>query len=298
MARIVERRKNKRIFKKKIAVLYHGGCNDGFGGAWAAWKKFGARADYIPMYRSENAPDLRGKDLYFIDFTLSAGEMARLIRVNKRVTAIDHHISAKEAALLTKAPSFSLDNSGAVLAWRYFHPGRKIPLLLRYIEDRDLWRWKLPQSREILAGTNFSEEKSWTFRGFGELAADFEKPAYRRQCVKDGRIVDGVWRLVENYLSGLAEPVSFGGVRAMAVNSPHLFASRVGNFLVRERGAPLAIIWNVLSGAVHVSLRSGGKVDCAKLAEKYGGGGHKAAAGFILKDVKNIPWKRIKHAKA
>src|SRR3989344_3757446 len=41
---------------KKIAVLYHGGCPDGFGGAYAAWKKFGNMAEYIPLKHGKPAP--------------------------------------------------------------------------------------------------------------------------------------------------------------------------------------------------------------------------------------------------
>jgi bifunctional oligoribonuclease and PAP phosphatase NrnA len=36
------------------------------------------------------------------------------------------------------------------------------------------------------------------------------------------------------------------------------------------------------SGGFKISVRSRSAVDCSKLAEKYGGGGHKAAAGAFL----------------
>ena len=32
---------------KKIVVIYHDQCRDGFGAAYAAWKKFGDDASYI-----------------------------------------------------------------------------------------------------------------------------------------------------------------------------------------------------------------------------------------------------------
>ena len=37
------------------------------------------------------------------------------------------------------------------------------------------------------------------------------------------------------------------------------------------------------SGGFKISFRSRSSVDCSKLAEAYGGGGHKAAAGAFLK---------------
>jgi len=38
---------------KEIVVLYHANCLDGFGAAYAAWKKFGDTADYIPVQYGE-----------------------------------------------------------------------------------------------------------------------------------------------------------------------------------------------------------------------------------------------------
>lgn len=296
MGNYTEKRKGVRLASKKIVVLYHGGCNDGFGGAWAAWKKFGNRAEYVSLHRDDAVPDLRGKELYFIDYLYMPEVMAKFMKNNKKVVGLDHHVTTADSVkLLGHGSVYSVKNSGAVLAWEYFHPGKKVPLLLRYIEDRDTWRWKMPKAREILAGTNFSEENSYTFKGFGKLVADFEKPSFRKQCIADGKIVYSVWEgLIRNSLSELAEPVKLDGVKALAVNSPHVFSSRLGHFLVSERDVPLAIIWYAQGGIVRVSLRSDGKADCAKIAQKYGGGGHKAAAGFLIRGLKNIPWHSIK----
>ena len=54
---------------KDIIVIYHGECSDGFGGAWAAWKKFGETVDYIGAHHGDEPPvGLVGKEIYFIDF--------------------------------------------------------------------------------------------------------------------------------------------------------------------------------------------------------------------------------------
>lgn len=33
---------------KEIVIIYHAQCRDGLGSAYAAWKKFGDNASYIP----------------------------------------------------------------------------------------------------------------------------------------------------------------------------------------------------------------------------------------------------------
>jgi oligoribonuclease NrnB/cAMP/cGMP phosphodiesterase (DHH superfamily) len=293
MTRLVERRKIGHISQKGIAILYHGGCNDGFAGAWAAWKKFGDKADYIPMFRENSELILKGREVYFIDYTLSKAETERFIKLNKRVICIDHHITAKDAVMLTEKPSFSLNHSGAVLAWNYFHPGKKTPLLLKYIEDRDLWRWKMPKAKEILAGTNFSNDAAYTFIGFSKMVSDFEKSAYRRQCIKDGKIVKSVFDGLIEKMARHAVGVKLGGVKALAVNAPDMFAGSLGNYLVEKMDTSLAIIWHVGEGnALKVSLRSDDKVDSSKIAGKFGGGGHKKASGFFIKNFKKLPWQK------
>ena len=45
---------------------------------------------------------------------------------------------------------FDQNKSGAVLAWEWAHENAA-PWLLQYIQDKDLWTWALPGSREINA---------------------------------------------------------------------------------------------------------------------------------------------------
>ena len=54
---------------KNIVVLYHADCPDGFGGAWAAHKKLGEKAEYIGVHHNFLPPKgLDGKEIYMIDF--------------------------------------------------------------------------------------------------------------------------------------------------------------------------------------------------------------------------------------
>ena len=134
--------------QQKIIVIYHGDCRDGFGGAWAAWKKFGNKAAYLPALDRFIPPCvLKNKEIYLIDYGYPADVTKKLMRDNVRVTAIDHHITARDVVKTTHNYSFSLHHSGAVLAWNYFHPGQKVPTLLRCVEDFDLWRWKTTSSK-------------------------------------------------------------------------------------------------------------------------------------------------------
>lgn len=272
---------------KKIKILYHAKCSDGFGGAWSAWKKFGSRADYIPVKHNFPPPaGLKDKEIYMIDFTYPKRITEKLMRENTRVTSIDHHISTKPVAEMTQDHSYALDHSGSVLAWRYFHPGLKVPMLLRYIEDGDLWKLKIPHTAAIYAvlETIKSDFKSWS-----KFAEKLENAKDRKKIIEQGEMFLRYEKGLIKKIVSKATLVKFVGYKTFAVNSSE-FRSQLGHLLVKKL-PPIGIVWSEQDGRVNVSLRSNGKTDVSKIAAKFGGGGHRAASGFSLPSINRIPWK-------
>ena len=92
---------------------------------------------------------------------------------------------------------------------------------------------------------------------------------------------------------GSVTAVNFLGRRVLASNYP-ILRSEIGHELLKKK-PPLSIIWREKGGRISVSLRSDGSVDVAAIAEKYGGGGHKSAAGFTLEKGEKLPWNVSKN---
>lgn len=285
--------KTKKQKLKDIVILYHADCSDGFGGAWAAWKKFGSRASYLPVHHELPVPKaLRGKEIYMIDFTYRHPRTLELIKRNKRVTAIDHHESVEDVTKLTEKFLYSTKHSGAVLAWQYFHPGKKVPILLRYVEDRDMWWWKMPKAHEILACMEVCER---SFLSWNKIAFDLESVSKRRRYIEQGAAFLRYNEQIVKDLVHNADLVRFEGYTIFAINAPHRFANDVGHLLYGMR-PPFSLIWREHDGKILVSMRGNGKVDLAKIAKKFGGGGHPASAGFVC-NPKKLPWKLVKTLK-
>lgn len=276
---------------KNIVVLYHRDCLDGFGAAWAACKKFGKKAKYIGVEHRSIPPKLENKEVYLVDFCYKKPEMKKLLEENKKVVVIDHHQTA-ESLIKKMIPehSFALNHSGAVLTWRYFHPNRKVPKLLLYIEDNDLWKFKLKGSREII---NVLALSDFNFSIWDKLEKDFENAKKRKKYVSDGSLLLKYREKVIADIAKKAYRVVFKKHKSLAVNSSSsILHSELGHALVKK-GYPIAIVWYRMKNRIKISLRSDGKTDVAKIAEKYGGGGHKAAAGFSFKADKPFPWKNL-----
>ena len=163
-------------------------------------------------------------------------------------------------------------------------------MLLKYIEDIDIWKLALPNARELTASL---ETYGLDFSLWNKIAEDWENVGSRKKYLEEGRAI----LKYQNYLikSALkdAEEVRFCGKRALAVNYALKLNSEIGD-AIREKGFPLGIIWQQKGNKIIVSLRSNDKVDSAKLAARFGGGGHKKAAAFRLPVKQKFPWQKIK----
>ncbi len=272
----------------KPIVIFHGECWDGFGGGYAAWKKFGDDAEYVPMKHGFAAPDVAGRDVYIIDFSFHHDVMEEIIKKARRVVALDHHVSAEQATKMAHEFVYELDHSGAVIAWKYFHPDEKVPELLLHIEDVDIWKWNLPHTAELMAYMGLAE---YDFKLWDQIAADWEDPKKLAAYVEKGSyLLKYEDAMVKRLIDG-AMLVEFEGYNTLVVNSPVLH-SEIGMRLTKLV-PPIAIVWSEKTGIRRVSLRSDGTVDTTKLAAKYGGGGHRAASGFAVPLDKPLPWKII-----
>jgi hypothetical protein len=143
---------------KKPLCVYHGNCADGFGAAWVFKRWADREFDFHAGVYQDPPPDCAGRDIYLVDFSYKRDVVEEIVKVATRVVLIDHHKTAIEdlRPLIDSHQIEALVNvekSGATLAWEWFfaHSDGEMPQLLRHIEDRDLWRFALPNTREIQA---------------------------------------------------------------------------------------------------------------------------------------------------
>lgn len=283
---------SKKEIQKKILVIYHKNCLDGFTAAWTAWKALGNKAEYMGVtHPAPSLENFEGKDIFLLDFCYNAKEMKELKVKANSVIVIDHHVSQKDAVKISTDYLYDIKHSGAVLASKYFFPKNKVSKLALYVEDKDIWKLKLPYVNEVLAAVG---TKELDFKTWDKLALDFESKTKFKQLVEIGsEIVKYNERNINSLVSG-AELVKFAGKKVYAVNSSVL-VSEVGNILALKTKS-FSIVWTVRDGKLKVSMRATGKSDVSKIAVKYGGGGHKGAASFSLpikKDSVELPWQRL-----
>ncbi len=249
-------------------VLYHAECMDGFGAAWALWKRF-PQARFVPVKHGFPQPGgLDGQHVVMVDFSYPRADILALADCTASLQILDHHITAESALADLPYAYFDMDRSGAVLAWEWAHT-QSVPWLLQYVQDKDLWRWQLPHSREISSAL-----ASYPFD-----FAIWEQFQFETLKIEG----TGILRSENNLIDKLtldAIMVSVAGYTVPAVHSPVL-ASQIGERLAADHA--FGVIWHQKDGRRYFSLRSrAGGISVSEIAAQYGGGGHTHAAGFSV----------------
>jgi nanoRNase/pAp phosphatase (c-di-AMP/oligoRNAs hydrolase) len=261
-----------------IYVLHHYPCMDGLGAKFSAWQKFKDQAIYIGVDYDKPIPEIEsGSEIYILDFSYKKDVLSALKDRSSKLVVLDHHASAERELAGEPYAVFDMTQSGAVLAWKYFHPGVPVPKLLKHIQDRDLWQWKEEGTREVINALGvFTEDVSkwseiasapYTFAMDGEAISKYQDK------VLSGIISEKNVRIID-----------FFGNKVALVQT-NILHSEVGSELCRVYGTNIdfVITWCVTKdGKARVSLRSDGRVDVSKIAERLKGGGHVKASGAFV----------------
>jgi oligoribonuclease NrnB/cAMP/cGMP phosphodiesterase (DHH superfamily) len=258
-------------------IIHHAHCIDGFTAAWVAHEAFAGAVELVAASYQTEPPDVTGRTVYVVDFSYPRAVMARLAERARRVVVLDHHQTA--IADLADLPGletvFDKARSGARLAWDYWFPGVEPPPALRSVEDHDLWRHEIEGSREVhaaLASYDY-DVGTWSrlMRGPRETLIE-EGRTLRRARARD----------VATLVHAGRRTLCIGGVRVPALNVPRMFSSDAGERLAED--APFAACYCDTASGRTFSLRStpGRGADVSVIAQLYGGGGHRHAAGFTV----------------
>ncbi|PIN19440.1 hypothetical protein CDL12_07881 [Handroanthus impetiginosus] len=324
---------------KRSAVLYHYPCPDGAFAALAAhlyFSHFPAAAAtspalffpntvYSPL-RAEDLPLNEIDDVYLLDFVGPPGFVQQLSRKVGRVVVLDHHKTAIEMLGSGMSTSGNLikvidmERSGATIAYDYFKEklfGRdvnsskddafgqfqRVRRLFDYIEDGDLWRWHLPNSKAFSSGLK-------------DLNLEFDvksNPSLFQQLLSldlDSVLSQGMsslahkQRIIDEVLEQSYEIAIGGGAcgHCLAVDADSVceLRSELGNQLANKslkmnlRGIG-AVVYRVPEPEndllLKISLRSINDEDTTLISQQYGGGGHKMASSFLIDHAEFQRWK-------
>lgn len=262
---------------KPVICIYHGNCADGFTAAWVVRRALGEeRVEFHAGVYGNPPPDVTGRDVILVDFSYKRPVLEEMIAVAASVTILDHHKTAQ--ADLVNLPGeftyaiFDMERAGCRITWDFYFPDETPPTLLLHIEDRDLWRFAMPNTRAIQAGV-FSYEYDF---GIWDtlMSADLSVLASEGEAIERKHNKD-----VAELVTVTTRRMRIGGHEVPIANLPYTLVSDAAHKLAIGE-AFAGCYWDTPDGRVFGLRSTNEGVDVSEIAKLYGGGGHRNAAGF------------------
>jgi len=276
-------------------VMFHYPCQDGLTSGWITNYYHKSNNKIIDLYPIKHGDPydfsrLENKKLIICDYAPSLEVLNELEKKCSEIKILDHHITAKESLQDKPYATFDMNKSGAGLTWEYFFPDIEMPLFIKMVQDRDLWKWSIPNSKDFTAGlfTLWDGCDYYDFdKIFTMLDNIFTDQYMFNFCMGLGEVIN---QANSQRAKAIAEAASkrvdkFMGKNVCIVNCSVEHASEVGNILSSMDNIDFAVMWTYKNPneSYNVSLRSSNKVDVSKIAKAYGGGGHPNASGLTTK---------------
>lgn len=261
-------------FEKQLPFcVYHKNCLDGIAAAWVVWRHFKGEVELLAADYGDPIPaksHVAGRDVYLVDFSWPRDVVIEYMQICN-LTILDHHETAAKA--LEGLVEVDQTRSGAMLTWNHFNPGEDPPSGIKFCQDRDLWQWKHPGS------------KPWTVAAFSyPLEVEVFNRVVRTpigDIIREGETLLRKHNSDVEKIARQARPMMIDGVTVPVVNANSLFVSDLAGALAE--GHQYAVCYVDSRDARHFSLRSRNNgADVNLIAERFGGGGHKRAAGFRI----------------
>jgi hypothetical protein len=255
--------------------------------------------------------------------SLTESQILAMSAMSYGFVLIDHHASTADNALACgtfaqaqvapnlwvsgkSAVVYDASVCGAINCHRVFHTDELVPPFLSYVDDRDRWQWKLPDSKAInaalfsrLQGLRPLRETPDAISDLIDIADELTTTFDVAELAAEGAVLAAYDQINIRVLSRHARPLEIHlkdgrVIECLGVNSS-LYTSEVGNRIATP-DKPAVIYSNTADGWL-ISLRAHADYSASvgEYAEDFQGGGHPKSAGFSIK-FNQFDGKVIKHA--
>lgn len=291
-------------------------CPDGIAAAWVArraYKPISLDLQVIGVCYDGELPSVESGDaIVIVDFSYPLAVIQEWESRGCVIRVFDHHKTALDNLSGFTGAVFDMAESGATLTWReMFSP--PMPVFLSYIKDRDLWEWKLPHSKEIneaiatirygirSAVRDEAIARELIFAWFDQLAGMTEEqlidyllpigePIIRKKMEQVEAIAARCqWQIFKHPVLEPKSPIDEEMLEILQIVVVKLAEDGSEDRLISDicsvlyKRFPQAAFAACINSLGDWSLRSdkdGNNTDVAAIAQLFGGGGHRNAAGF------------------
>lgn len=242
------------------------------------------------------------EEVYIVDYSIMPTEMEELLKITKNVTWIDHHISAikRYEDFQYAIRGIRYDGiAGCMLAYCYLNhmtdlgkgeikPFNKemityAPYFTKLIADYDMFTFEYgDNTRKFQIGFNALHKGNPNDEIWSDLLIDDRKRLVLHNILESGTtMLKYRDSLAESYCDNVGYSMEFEGYKCFVINVPMAGSDWFKSVNADDYDILISFSYNGYEW--NYSLRSE-KIDVSQVAMKYGGGGHKDAAGFRSKE--------------
>lgn len=231
----------------------------------------------------------KGETIFVVDFCFEPNKDMYTLDRDSRLVWIDHHKSAIEWAkenqfLACGGDKLQIGNGACELTWSFIFPEKISPLSVRMLSKYDVWdhsdarvlpfQWGMRDNPDTLPDN-----------------IDFWKMVFYSESFFDRTVEKGatLLRFQKNqdakYAKGMSYEAEFEGYRAIVMNKAYA-NSKAFDAVYDPEKHDIMVLYGVKPGQLKYTLFCDKPdIDVSIIAQKYGGGGHKGAAGFFSENL-------------
>jgi oligoribonuclease NrnB/cAMP/cGMP phosphodiesterase (DHH superfamily) len=222
-----------------------------------------------------------GEEIIIVDFSFKPEVMEKVLIKTSNVVWIDHHKTAFEYKYSKELEGLRLNEySGCELAWKYFtNNAQTLPEAVKLIGDRDKWAWKFGErTRWFNLGLQLYPHQPkdiiWDDLLISEIGVE--------NIIGDGSLCQKFRdNFCKDYMDSYGFETDFEGYKCFACGL-YMFGSEA--FGDRFEQYDMCISFELAKNKWTIGLYSK-TIDVSIICQKFGGGGHKGAGGFVSKEL-------------
>lgn len=250
--------------------------------------------DLMPMINQIT----KNETVYFVDYSFKQNTeyiLDILVSNDCNIIWCDHHTSSinlentKGFEWIKNIKGIRKDGiSGAALTYMYLYDCKfeQIPYYIKLVSDYDCWQYKYePDTTYFKLGVETelydALDKVWTELADYDALYRLSGGGYEKVPMLQTKTGKTIKKYIDQdnnyYRNHFAYESIIAGNKALVVNKKSnswIFGDKYNQY-------PIVCVWVFNGSKYSYSIFSNNsEIDCSKIAESYGGGGHKGAAGF------------------
>jgi oligoribonuclease NrnB/cAMP/cGMP phosphodiesterase (DHH superfamily) len=250
--------------------------------------------------------NIKNKNVIIMDVAYNYNVLKKIVKNANYVLHIDHHVTNRNdmIKLQKEYPKkleliYDVHECGSSLTWKYINKKMEIPLFIKYIHDNDIGKWEYEETLPFITSINvhyplipdmhslelweslFDDKTVEEMINMGKIYQKYEKHLLEKSA-KQFSVEQFPSKIVFNYFRNEFNKV--GEYVVVVINGSGCPSNgMVTKKILESTSCDFVIMWtlNFHQKQYVLSFRSK-TVDVGRIAQLFGGGGHKYASACSI----------------